>query len=98
MVVFAVSLVIATPGLILLVLAGLELLALVLFLPIIALARVAFGRHWHVEVRRGFTSWHEEPAGRWPATRERIAELAGSIEQGHLPPPTLMNESSPEPS
>lgn len=93
----AISVIIFMPGLILLIVAGLEFLALVLLLPIAVLARMAFSSRWHVEVRMGFTSWHEEPAGNWSEAGERIATLADDIEQGYLPPPTLVNEPPPEP-
>jgi hypothetical protein len=89
-----VALFIALPGLILLILVGIELLALLALLPLAILARILIGRTWYVEVRKGFASWHEEPAGRWTKTGERIAKLANDIEQGYLPPPTLVRSGS----
>ena len=80
-----VALVIAIPFIVLAVVAGLELLLLLLVLPFALLGRVAFGRHWHVEVRRGWRPWSEVEAGDWHASGVRIHELSAAIEHGEVP-------------
>ena len=89
MVVGLVLLVLLVPFLVLTLLAGLELLLLLLVLPFAVLARVAFGRHWMVEVRRGWRPWYEEPAGDWQASGLAISELADRIRRGERLPQTL---------
>ena len=74
-------------------LTGIELLLLLAVLPFAVGARVVFGRHWAVEVRRGFTPIHEEPAGSWTASGVRIKELAREIESGSVPADTLAKQS-----
>lgn len=61
---------------------------LLAFLPFAVGARVVFGRHWTVEVRRSFTPIHEERAGSWTASGVRIQELAREIEAGTVPTDT----------
>ncbi|SDL28981.1 hypothetical protein SAMN05428985_11340 [Nocardioides sp. YR527] len=73
-------------------LTGIELLLLLAILPFAVGARVVFGRHWTVEVRRGFTPIHEERAGRWAASAVRISELAREIESGNVPADTLTKQ------
>jgi hypothetical protein len=82
MVLGVVFLVIAIPFLVLAVVAGLELLLLVLVLPFAVLGRVLFGRHWHVEVRRGFTVEHEVDGGGWRSSATMIQDLAEQLRQG----------------
>lgn len=86
-------LVIALPIIVVIVavmlLTGIELLLLLAVLPFAIGARVVFGRHWTVEVRRGFTPIHEEPAGSWRASGVRIQELAEQIRKGRVPAHTL---------
>lgn len=83
-------LVIALPllivGVAVVLLTGIELLLLLAILPFAVGARVVFGRHWTVELRRAFTPIHEERAGSWAASGVRITELAREIEAGHIPP------------
>ncbi|QBR92084.1 hypothetical protein [Nocardioides euryhalodurans] len=83
-------LVVLAPGLVLFVLAGLELALLVALLPLVLLARVVLGRHWHVEARRGWTPVWEGEAGGWSGSARRIREVCAAIERGQLPPRTLM--------
>lgn len=86
-------LVIAVPIIVVVVavmlLTGIELLLLLAILPFAVGARVVFGRHWTVEVRRGFTPIHEERTGDWRASGVRIQELAEQIQAGHVPADTL---------
>lgn len=70
---------------------GIELILLTALLPFAIAARVVFGRHWTVEVRRGFTPIHEERAGDWQASGVRIKELVREIEVGGVPADTLGN-------
>jgi hypothetical protein len=70
-------------------LTGIELLLLLAVLPFAIGARVVFGRHWTVEVRRGFTPIHEEPAGSWRASGVHIRALAEQIQAGRVPARTL---------
>lgn len=72
------------------VVAGVEFLLLLLLAPLVALARVALGRHWTVEARRGWTAWWEEPSGDWRASGRRIREVADEIERGRPPERTLV--------
>ena len=89
-------LVIALPVIIVVVavmlLTGIELVLLLAILPFAVGARVVFGRHWTVEVRRGFTPIHEERAGSWTASGVRIQELAREIESGSVPADTLAKQ------
>lgn len=80
-----VLLVLALPFLLLALLVTLELLVLLLLVPFALLARVAFGRHWTIEARRGFTTVWEDPAGDWRASGTRIHEVAAAIRSGRLP-------------
>lgn len=84
-----VFLIILLPFLVLALIAGLELLLLLLVLPFAVLARIAFGRHWTIEARRGFTIWWEAEAGSWQAGGLRIHDVAAAIERGDPPPQTV---------
>ncbi|HWJ82130.1 MAG TPA: hypothetical protein VNS55_07830 [Nocardioides sp.] len=84
-----VLLIVLLPFLLLVLLAGVELLLVLLVLPFAVVARVAFGRHWYVEVRRGFTPVHEVEAGDWRESGLRIYELAGVLERGDTLPANL---------
>ncbi|UUW92344.1 hypothetical protein ABFU82_00250 [Nocardioides sp. WV_118_6] len=88
LVVFVVGLVVL-PLLLIVVVFALEALLLALLLPVVALARVWFGRSWWVEARIGFRPHWEEEAGDWAASRLRIHALARSIENGDAPPANL---------
>jgi hypothetical protein len=79
-----VLLVVMIPFLLLFLVAGLELLLLLAVLPFAVLGRMAIGRHWHVEVRRGFSFVFEVDAGSWRASSARIEQLAGDLQQGRL--------------
>ncbi|MBG6098394.1 hypothetical protein [Nocardioides luteus] len=68
---------------------GIELMLLIAILPFAITGRVVFGRHWTVEVRRGFTPIHEERTGSWTTSGVRIRELAREIESGNVPANTL---------
>lgn len=84
-----VFLIILLPFLVLVLIAGLELLVILAVLPFAVLGRMAFGKHWHVEVRRGFTPVYELEAGGWRASGERIQALAGAIQRGDTVPQNL---------
>lgn len=77
------------PVVLLAVLVAVELLLLLALLPFAVLARVLFGRHWRVELRRGWTPWHEEEAGGWQASGLRIHDLAADLRRGAIPVRTL---------
>ena len=92
-VVFLVCVVIATPLLVVALIAGPQLLLVallvVLLAPIALLWRAASGGSWTVEARRGFAVWWETPAGDWQASMIRIHEVADQIRIGDLPPRTV---------
>lgn len=88
-VIFLVCLVIMLPFLVLALIAGLELLLVLLVLPFALLGRVVFGRHWTVEARKGWTIWWEVPAGDWQDSEVKIHEVADAIRIGNLPPRTV---------
>lgn len=73
------------PLLTFILLTGGEIVLLVVILPFVALARIAFGRHWWVEVRKGFSPYWEVQAGRWQQSGAYIRKIAGDIERGDLP-------------
>lgn len=81
--------VIILPFLLFAVFALLELLLLVLLLPFAVAGRVFFGRHWHVELRRGFTPWWEVEAGDWRASALKIHEVADDVRRGEIPARTI---------
>lgn len=84
-----IGLIILIPFLVVALIAGIELLLVLLLLPFVVLGRVAFGRHWTVEVRRGWRPWSEEQAGDWQASGLRIHALADEIRAGDVPAQTL---------
>ena len=83
--VLIVGLVLLLVGLAFVLVAVLELLLLALLVPLVVLGRVAFGRKWVVEARRGFTPVHSEQAGDWQTSGLWIRQLADLIRQGDLP-------------
>ncbi len=85
----AIFLVLLIPAAVLLLLAGLELLVLALAMPLALAGRVLLGRHWVVEVRRGWQPWWEAETGDWRACELRIYEIADEIRRGELPPRTI---------
>ncbi|MEI7055462.1 hypothetical protein WBG06_06575 [Nocardioides sp. CCNWLW239] len=85
--VIAVPIIVAIVAVMLLT--GIELLLLLAILPFAVGARVVFGRHWTVEVRRGFTPIHEERTGDWRASGVRIHEIAEQIQAGNVPADSL---------
>ena len=84
-----IFLIILLPFLLLALLASLELLLVLLVLPFAVLARMMFGRHWHVEVRRGFKPVYEVEAGDWQASGLKIHDLAGLLRRGDTLAPNL---------
>lgn len=84
-----IFLIIMIPFLILALIAGLELLLVLLVLPFAVLGRMLFGRHWMVEARRGFRPWFEIPAGRWSESTTKIHDISAAIQRGDLPPQNI---------
>lgn len=84
-----IGLIILIPFLVLALIAGIELLLVLVFLPFVIVGRVVFGRHWTVEVRRGWVPWTEEQAGDWRDSSLRIYALADEIRAGSIPEQTL---------
>ena len=84
-----VALVLLAPFVFVVVVAGAEFLLLLLVLPFAILGRVLFGRHWTVEVRRGWKPWWETQAGDWQASTLKIHEVADAVRRGDLPPQTI---------
>lgn len=89
MVIGLLLLIVLLPFLLLLLVAWMELLVLLAVLPLAILGRVLLGRHWTVEVRRGWRPWWETTSGDWSASRQRIHDIAVAIERGQTPPRTL---------
>ncbi len=89
LVIGGIALILMLPFLLLVLVAGLELLLLLLVLPFAILGRVLFGAHWTIEARRGWHPSWEESAGDWVESRQAIRDVATAIEAGHLPPSTL---------
>lgn len=69
--------------------AAVELLVILLVVPLAVAGRVFFGRHWHVELRRGFTPWWEVEAGDWRASALKIHEVADDVRRGEIPARTI---------
>jgi len=88
-IVFLVCLVIAIPLLVLSLIAGAQLLLVVLLVPLALLGRAMFGRNWTIEARKGYAIWWETPAGDWQASMIKIHEVADEIRIGALPPRTV---------
>lgn len=88
-IIFVVLLIIAIPFLLIAFIASLELLLVLLVLPFAILGRVVLGRHWTVELRRGWTPWYEEEAGDWQASGIAIHALADRVRHGDLPERTI---------
>lgn len=76
-------------ALLLTVLAAIEFAVILLLIPLVLLGRVFFGRRWIVEMRRGFTPYHQQDAGDWAASRTAIARIADAIGRGDLPLQTI---------
>ncbi len=90
-----VLLILALPFIILALFVAFEFLLLLLLIPFAALARVAFGAHWTIEARRGFTIWWDAASGGWRESGERIAAVSHAIQEGQLPPRTVGAEQEP---
>ncbi|WP_146207240.1 hypothetical protein [Nocardioides silvaticus] len=82
-------------ALVLTIVAAVEFAVILLLIPVVALGRVFFGRHWIVEVRRGFEPYYEMHAGDWQQSRDRIRRITESISRGDLPPRTLGEGAEP---
>ncbi len=77
-----ILLILLLPLIVLALIGLLELLLLVLLLPIAVLARVMFGSHWHVEVRRGWAPIWETAAGDWQHSGLVIHDVAQRLRRG----------------
>lgn len=82
-------LVVLLPFLLLMLVAGVEMLIILAVMPFAIVGRVMLGRRWTVEVRRGWALHSEEQVHSWQQTGTRIRELALDIERGHAPTRTL---------
>jgi len=82
-------LVLLIPFLVVALVAGIELLLLLLVFPFALIGRIMFGRHWAVEVRQGWQPFWEREVGTWRASRDRILEIGNAIREGRLPPRNL---------
>lgn len=91
-----ILLVLLLPFLLLGLFVALELLLLFLLVPFATLVRVAFGAHWTIEARRGFTIWWDAPSGSWRESGRRIQDVARAIQEGDLPPQTV-GDVTPQP-
>lgn len=80
------------------IVAAIEFAVLFALIPVIALGRVIFGRHWIIEVRRGFEPYYEMHAGNWKQSGDRIRRIAEAISRGDLPPHTLGDGAEPQAS
>lgn len=85
----AVAAILLVPFVVLALLVSVELLLILLVLPVALIGRVAFGRHWTVELRRGWKPYWEESVGDWQASGTRIHEVADGVRRGILPSQTL---------
>lgn len=94
-IIFVVFLVLAIPFVLLALLVAVELLLLLLLLPFAVLGRIVLGRHWHVELRRGFSPWWEVEAGDWRASGLKIHEVADLVRRGETPERTLGRHGQP---
>ena len=79
LIITVVLLIVMIPFLLLFLLGALEMTALLVVYPFAVLARVAFGQHWYVEARRGFTVVFETDGGSWRTSADTITELAERI-------------------
>jgi hypothetical protein len=88
-IVAVVALVLLAPFIVVVIVAGAEFLLLLLLLPFAILGRMLLGRHWTVEVRRGWRPWWETAAGDWQASTLKINDVADAIRSGQVPPQTI---------
>lgn len=77
--------VVLLPFALLMLVAGVELLLILVVMPFAILGRVLFGRRWTVEVRREWEPHGEERVGDWRRAGQRIREIATGIERGQVP-------------
>ncbi|WP_156411680.1 hypothetical protein [Nocardioides sp. Soil805] len=77
------------PFLLLMLVAGLEMVLILLVMPFAVLGRVVVGRRWTVEVRCGWEPHSEEQVGSWHHAGLRIHEVAREIQRGQVPQRTL---------
>ena len=77
--------VVLLPFALLMLVAGVELLLILVVMPFAILGRVLFGRRWTVEVRREWELHVEERVGDWASAGQRIHEIARGIERGQAP-------------
>jgi hypothetical protein len=82
-------LIVLLPFFVLMLIAGVELVLILLVMPFAIAGRVVFGRRWTVEVRRGWQPYREEQVGDWQSTGLRIHELGADLERGQVLQRTL---------
>lgn len=85
MVVALLLLAVLLPFLLLMLVAGVEMLLMVLAMPLAVAWRMLFAKDWVIEVRCGWTPHAAVRAGDWQGSRLRMQELAQSIERGQAP-------------
>lgn len=86
----------ALPFILALVFVSVEFLLLFALMPIAVAVRMIWGKAWSVEVRKGFTPWHEEVAGTWAQSSALINSLRDNIASGSIPPNTLARKANSE--
>lgn len=84
-IVVALVAIVVLPFVVLGLLAGIELVLIVVVLPFALVGRVFFGHAWSIEARRGWRFVHEESVGSWNDSTVRITELAEEIRRGQMP-------------
>lgn len=85
MIIWAVLFVFVIPLVLVLGVALLELLALLLLLPFVALGRAIFGQAWRIEVREGWKPVWDAEAGSWSESGRAIETVADGLRQGLEP-------------
>ena len=80
-----VGVVLAIPALVALLAFAAEAALVIALVPFAALARVALGRHWTVEVTTDLTPVWETEVGRWDQTHQALSAIASGLEQGVYP-------------
>ena len=78
-------LIVLLPFFLLMLVAGIELLLILVVMPFAIVGRVLFGRHWTVEVRQSWRAYSEEQVGSWRSAGVRISEIAESLQRGDVP-------------
>ena len=72
------------PIVFLLLITGVEWLALLVLVPLATLGRLIFGKHWTIEVRHEGHLW-EIDGGTWRESQAAMEQIAAQIEAGTAP-------------